>query len=311
MDRIKAFLTVLSLAGCGGGGSGAHDDAGHVGSADDAHVGGQDGSDSSDGGMPGGDASSVSATNDRCVNAIPISIAATRATLDATMIGATADLAAPCGTAGTPDVFYKFTLTRRELVYADTFGASSDTALYFASSCTTARTMSTTPGDAVCSSGACGTGQSQVIALLDPGTHYLVLASSGAATIHFQHAEVGTGTVEYLAQGVSAPTGTTSGFGDLYECLAPGPENAYWWATCPGDPGGTFLASTCTGTQFDTILTLQMPGTGQDPLCSDDVCSFQSSMSASIPAGAGLLVIDVDGNSAAEHGNYTLSVSRP
>lgn len=304
MDRFKRFLTVLCVAGCSAGGGSGAQDAGAAG--DDANPAG-----AHDANQTSGDASTLLATNDRCANAIPISISTTHAEVAATMNGATADLAAPCGTAGTPDVFFKFTLTRREMVYADTFGASSNTTLYFASSCTIARTASTTPGDAVCSNGACGTGQSQVTALLDPGTHYLVLAGQGAATIHFQHAEVGTGSVAHVAQGASSPTGTTGGFGDLYACDAPGPEDAYWWQTCPSDPGGTFLASTCTGTEFDTILTLQMPGTGQDPLCNDDTCSFQSSVSASIPAGAGLFVIDVDGNSAAAHGNYTLSLTRP
>jgi hypothetical protein len=311
MQRIKRFLTVLWIAGCGagggggGGGSGVQDDGGVA--IDDGHTAGHDGPDD----HPAIDATLQVASNDRCANATPISIATSRATIAANTAGAAADLAAPCGTAGTPDVFFKFTLTRRELVYADTFDTASSTTLYFASSCSTARTGSTTTGDAVCSTGACGTAQSQVTALLDPGTHYLVLAGSGAATIHFQHAEVGTGSVEYLVQGVSAPTGTTSGFGDLYACEAPGPENAYWWQTCPSDPGGTFVGSTCTGTNFDTVLSLQLPGTGADPVCNDDTCSVQSSVSASIPAGAGLFVLDVDSNFSTDHGNYTLSVTRP
>jgi hypothetical protein len=301
MHGIKRFLVVLWVAGCSSGqGPGAHDDAGA--STGDANL--------ADAGPSSGDGGSQVAANDRCADATPISLATMHATLAATTAGATADLAAPCGTAGTPDVFFKFTLTRRELVYADTFGASANTALFFASSCSAARTESTTPGDAVCSSDACGTGQSQVTALLDPGTHYLVLAGQGAATIHFQHAEVGTGSVAHLAQGSSAPTGTTSGFGGLYACEAGGAENSYWWQTCPGDPGGTFQGSTCTGTDFDTILSLQLPGT-EAVMCDDDTCSFQSTVSANIPAGAGLFVIAVDGFSQTKHGNYTLSVSRP
>jgi hypothetical protein len=300
MDGLKCFLTVLLVAGCGAGGGGIHGDA----AADDANSGqdGRDGNQETDAGPP--------PANDRCANATVISISAMHADLPATTIGASADLAAPCGTAGTADVFFKFTLTRRELVYADTFGAGSNTALFFASSCTTARTGSTTSGDAVCSTGACGTGQAQVVALLDPGTHYLVLAGHGAATIHFQHTEVGAGTVAPLAQGSSTPAGTTSGTGTLYACDAGGAENAYWWQTCPGDGGGAFQASTCTGTDFDTILSLQMPGS-ETVMCDDDTCSFQSTVSANIPAGAGLFVIAVDGFSQAKHGNYTLSASRP
>ena len=302
MDGIKRSLIVLWIAGCGaGGGSGANDDAG---ASNDGHASG-DAHDASpiDGGPQ--------AANDRCANATAINLATMHSALAATMTGAHADLSAPCGTTGVPDVFFKFTLTRRELVYADTFGASSNTTLFLATSCAVALAGATTPGDAVCSAGACGTGQSQVTALLDPATYYLVLAGQGAATIHFQHAEVGTGSVSHLAQGVSAPTGTTGGFGDLDVCDGAGPENAYWWQTCPADPGGAFTASTCTGTNFDTILSLQLPGSSPDPVCNDDVCSVQSSVSASIPAGAGLFVIDVDSNFSTVHGNYTLSVSRP
>jgi hypothetical protein len=205
MNGIKRFLTVACLVGCGsGGGGGDQGDGGMPGG--DAQTG--------DGG-PGSDGSAVQASgNDHCANAFSISLATMHTDIAADPTGAAADLAAPCGAAGTPDVFFKFTLTRREMVYADTFGASGNTTLFFASSCTAARTASTTPGDAVCSTGACGTGQSQVVALLDPGTHYLVLAGQGAATIHFQHVQVGGGT-EHLAQGSSAPTGTTTRDGCL------------------------------------------------------------------------------------------------
>jgi hypothetical protein len=199
------------------------------------------------------------------------------------------------------------------MVYADTFSATSNTTLFFADFCGLAHAGPTTSGDAVCSSGACGTSQSQVAALLDPGSYYLVLAGQDAmATIHFQHAEVGNGTIAQLPQGANAMTGTTaSGSGALYACEAAGAENAYWWRTCPTDTGGSFVASTCGGASFDTILSLQLPGT-ESLRCNDDACnSVQSSVSASIPAGAGLFVMAVDGLSQAGHGNYTLTVIRP
>jgi hypothetical protein len=80
--------------------------------------------------------------------------------------------------------------------------------------------------------------------------------------------------------------------------------------TCPTDGGGTFVASTCTGTQFDTILSLQIPRS-ETTMCDDDTCSFQSTVGGSIPAGAGMFVVAVDGFSQAKQGSYTLSVSRP
>jgi hypothetical protein len=298
MERVAAFLTVLWVAGCSGGGADPLTDGGTT----------DDGGSGADDAAP--DAIGPPATNDHCADAISISLAKPFATVAATTVGAGGDLAAPCGAGGQPDVFFKFTLTRRSLVYADTFGAGAGTTLFFASSCTTARTASTTQGDAVCSSGACATSQSQVTALLDPGTHYLVYAGPGAATIHFQHAEVGTGAVARLPAGSSTTTGTTTGSGNLYACDAGGAENSYWWQTCPADAGGIFLGSTCTGTSFDTILSLQIPGS-ETVMCDDDTCSFQSTVSASIPAGAGLFVLAVDGFSQAKQGNYTLSASRP
>jgi hypothetical protein len=304
MNRLTCFVIVLWVAGCGGGGGSATGD-------DDAPMdGGNPGSDAQpniDGGIDG---SLLLASNDHCAAATVIDLGMMHVNLAATTNGATADLAAPCGTAGQPDVFFKFTTTRRELVYADTFGASSNTALFFADSCTTALAGPTTPGDAVCSTGACGTGQSEVAALLDPGTHYLVLAG-GAATIHFQHVQVGTGTVSYLQPGHSAPTGHTSGDGLLNACNAGGAENAYWWMTCSNSAAGVLSASTCTGTNFDTILSLQSPG-GESVVCNDDAsCSVQSSLAANIPAGAGLYVIAVDGFTQVNSGNYTLTAQRP
>jgi len=313
MNRIQVVMTVLWAAGCGYGG-GATADGGNGGSGDghidDGNHGGSDGQDQ------GSDASPQPGNNDLCANATVINIdpATMHTALAATTVGASANLAPPCAAAGVPDVFFKFTLTRRELVYADTFGASANTTLYFASSCTTARTGSTTPGDAVCSSGACGTGQSQVVALLDPGIHYLVFAGVGTATIHFQHAEVGTGAVARLAPGSSVSLGTTAQSGGLNVCEASGGENAYWWQACPSDAGGAFLGSTCAGTAFDTVLSFRMPGT-EGLVCNDDdvACPVQNhaTLGATIPAGAGLYVLEVDGFSTATYGSYTLSASRP
>jgi len=259
---------------------------------------------------PSGDASLPPPANDTCAQAQAIDLTQSMSvTIPATTAGAKGDLTAPCGTGGQADVFFKFTLNRRELVYADTFGAGSNT-LYFASACDKVLSKQTTAGDQLCSSDACGTTQAQVAALLDPGTYYLVLAGNGATTVHFQHAQVGDGTVDQMPKGQTTLTGTTSGSGSLYMCDAGGPENAYWWKTCPSDAGGTFTGSTCGSTSFDTIVSLQMPSANA-VMCDDDTCSFQSTVNASIPAGAGLYVFAVDGFSLSKHGTYTLTSNRP
>ena len=303
---MKKLTTLMLVAACGGS-TGTPNET--IDAPTSTVV--DDGGTSTDGDLVTNvDANVTPATNDKCSAAQPIALATAHASIAATNVGSTADLTAPCGTAGMADVFFKFTLTRRELVYADTFGAASAHSLYFATSCGTAMSTSTTGGDAVCSENACGTNQAQVTALLDPGTYYLVMAGEGAATIHFQHAEVGTGAVATLARGSTTTAGTTSGFGGLYQCDAGGPENAYWWKTCPTDAGGQFTASTCDGTTFDTILSLQVPGT-DTVMCDDDTCSFQSTVSAALPTGAGLFVVAVDGFSSAKKGTYTLAATRP
>ena len=303
---IRWITGCLLVAACGNSTSPSNTD-----NPDGAVVGSTDGAPGDATPGTAGDAAYVAPpANDRCADATLLDVSGMHVDVHATTLGAAADLAAPCGTASRPDVFYKFTLTRRQLVYADTFGSSGSSSLYFATSCTTPITTSTTSGDAVCSAGACGTAQAQVVALLDPGTYYLVLAGDGAATIHFQHVEVGTGAVTSLAQGTTTSTGTTSGSGDLYQCDAGGPENAYWWLTCPSSPGGAFTASTCGSTTFDTIVSLQIPST-EAVMCDDDTCSFQSTVSATLPAGAGLFAVAVDGFSSAQHGTYTLEATRP
>lgn len=312
---MNKTLCALVLAACGGGGGGDTTttttnpeidapttstpiDAPDTHSDPDAAVG------------PMVDANLTPATNDTCAQAQAIDITQSMSlSIPATTVGAKANLAAPCGTGGQPDVFFKFSLTRREMVYADTFGAGNNT-LYFASACDKVITKQTTAGDQLCSSDACGTTQAQVAALLDPGTYYLVLAGDGATTLHFQHAQVGDGSVDQLPKGQTTLTGTTSGSGSLYACDAGGPENAYWWKTCPSDTNGAFTGSTCGSTSFDTIVSLQMPGTNA-VMCDDDTCSFQSTVNASIPAGAGLYVLAVDGFSLAKHGTYTLTSNRP
>jgi hypothetical protein len=108
-----------------------------------------------------------------------------------------------CGCTSGNDVFYRFTLTAPELVYADTIGATWDTSLFLQSSTGTNLTSAGTTGGITCNDdyGLCptsGTGsigrQSQIMARLGPGTYFLVLSgcSQGAAAIRFQHLPAAT-----------------------------------------------------------------------------------------------------------------------
>jgi hypothetical protein len=268
--------------------------------------------------------------NDTCANAEVINLAAgPRVTLQASNRYARRELGAPCQANTSGDVWFRFTLTQRELVYADTFSATWDTVLFFASGCNAPLTGSTTAGDAVCNDDASGTcanegTRSQVVALLEPGTYFLVLAgystNVGEAAINLEHLPVGNGPLQRFPVGaVTAPqpvTGATSGTGQIAGvCGGAGPEVSYWWRSCSADLGGRYFFHTCTtATNFDTVLYLRGGNTAGDS-CNDDDAAFcstattRSRILGSVPAGAGLHVLTLDGYNGA--GSYELRVAYP
>jgi hypothetical protein len=117
-----------------------------------------------------------------------------------------------------------------------------------------------------------------------------------------------------LPVGTGSLTGATTNqqLGNVDPCQAPGPDNSYWWLTCPLDVGGAFSASTCEGTSFDTVLELQVPRTALST-CNNDYepCGMRSSLTATIPPGAGLNMLTVDGATMRAFGSYQLSYTRP
>jgi hypothetical protein len=247
---------------------------------------------------------------DHCTAATPIPMTAPRIDLMVNTAGATHDVAGPCG-AGDADAFFSFTLDKRSVVYADTFGASWNTVVYFAASC--AGEALADNSDA-CNDDACGTPQSQATAVLAPGKYILGVTGpagqSGAATVHFEHAPVGRGPATLLAAGTTTVMGMLSGTGSLFQCDAAGADNSYYWAGCPGAAGGAFMAGTCDGAAFDTVLSLNVPRTNA-AICADDGCKFQSLLTTALPPGAGLNVLTVDSSTPVNAGPYTLTVSRP
>jgi hypothetical protein len=236
-----------------------------------------------------------------------------RTILRANTTGAARELDPPCAAgAGGPDVYFRFNLNRRALVYADTLGASWNTVVYFASACD--GTPLTGAGDQTCSDDACGTAQSQAMAILPIGSYVLVISGrggvSGETLVNFEHAVVADPTTAPLAQGASTLTGTTTGAGNIYVCEAAGPENSYWWASCPSYAGGPLMSNTCTATSYDTVLSLQVPRTGL-VACNNDSCGIQSTLNTNVPAGAGINVLSVSGPTLQNRGAYSLTVNRP
>lgn len=268
------------------------------------------------------DATVVGAGNDHCADAtpIPLSAANPRVNLVTSTASATHDMDAPCSTGDSPDVFYKFAFSKRVFVYADTFGASWDTALFLLSDSCTPITTATMAGDSLCNEGSCGTSQSRIVALLEPGFYRLGLSgkngAKGGATIHFEWTPAGSGTIAPLPKGVSVQTGTTvAGGGNIdgfdSKCLAAGAEDSYWWARCPADPGGALSASTCDGTTWGSIVDVQVPNSAASYKCSVEACGLQADLHSTIPAGAGLAVVSIDGQKGNDFGNYTMNVTRP
>jgi hypothetical protein len=273
------------------------------GRIDGAGAGGAGGDDAAGGAEVAGPAPA----NDTCAGAQPIAFDHPRFDLAVSTRGANHDLDLGCGAAG-GDVFFSFTLAERELVYADSFGATLNTVLAFADGCGVDAGVATPP---ICNDDACGATQSQVVALLAPGPHMLVVSgAAGDVTIHLEHALVGTGAVSALGPGSSTASGMTSGTGRLSLCEAGGPENSYWWTTCSGFAGGRFTASTCAGTVYDSILALQIPRTAA-VVCDDDTCRLQASIDTTLPSGAGLHVLTVDGFTGRQQGAYALTTVRP
>ena len=79
-----------------------------------------------------------------------------------------------------------------------------------------------------------------------------------------------------------------------------GPEDTFWWRSCPEAGAVTIRANTCgTPTPTDTIIDIRH-ASGAAGVCNDDagsVCSSNtvaSNVTQSLPAGAGLHTLTMD-----------------
>jgi hypothetical protein len=301
-------------------------------------------------------------TNDTCANAITVSLASNAQTLTFSNVAATNDVAGPCAATAGATVWYRFTTTVPELVYADTFGSTFDTVLYFANSCTAARPASGTAGLLECDNDATGAGcttggtQSQILGYFLTGTYYIVVAglagATGSGTLHIQHEPVGNNRAiaganpvapRQLPAGASTQTGTLSGVGiinatsvGLTACFTSagamsmntgaGPEQTFFWRTCPEYVGGPFTATTCSaGTTLNPLLYVAHPNSATGSDCDDDnsacvtgtqmmlnaILPHPTGTPATVPAGAALHVFVVDSVLATGTGNFSVTIARP
>lgn len=249
-----------------------------------------------------------------CASPIEIPWDTAHSSITVSTAGSSHILDFPCASNG-HDVVFVIQSRDREVAYADTFGTPWNTALFFTDTCNKPNPPGT-PDTAVCNDDACGTQQSQALALLEYGWHYLIVSgvngASGDVTLHYQHATIGTGDLATLPAGTGVLQGTLSGSDSSGLCMAVGPMNSYWWATCPSGVGGGFRASTCKGASWDTVLIFQVPQL-EALSCNDDdsSCGQQSTVSATLAPGAGLFVLTVAAAFADNFGDYSLSYTRP
>lgn len=253
-----------------------------------------------------------------CVNPIEIPMDNPHVDLTLSTAGEDHKFDLPCGQGGGPDLVLKFSLLQWEMVYADTFGANWNTVLHISKTCPPGQDLGNPDGGLpACNDDGCGTGQSQVAELLPNNRYYLYVSGangeSGPVTLHFQHALAGSGPASPLPAGTGSVSGTTGeGLPPSGDCQMPGPADTYWWTTCPDYAGGAFSASTCTGTSFDTVLSLQVPRTDSLSCVNDtDACGRQSSLKTTVPPGAGLNVLSLGGGGSVSAGPYVLTYTRP
>lgn len=261
--------------------------------------------------------------NDALASATTLTLTAAELTVTGNTDGATFDGPTTC-TSTAPNIWYRFTLTQREVVYVDTAGSMYDTRLYLVDSAGLVVT-NTCNDDASCSSDAfTSTLQSRFAVVLNAGTYSIAVSgfgasSHGAFTMHVQHIPSTYGSFFY-----STPiTGTMNAFGtSLVGTSARTPtctlgasgEDVRWFVTCGVTSaslfslcqadGGTFLRAAGT-TTYDPAMYVYSGRSGTQVQCNDDggttyMCQgtggdtlpYGSRISAAMPRGINAVVVD-------------------
>ncbi|MBK6532557.1 MAG: hypothetical protein IPF99_24085 [Deltaproteobacteria bacterium] len=236
-------------------------------------------------------------SNDARASARVITLGAAETTVTGTTVGATHDgPTVPCGCTSGADVWFRFTLTQREVVYLDTAGSALDTSLLITDSSGAAVPSQSSAGnnnlglcndDSGCGSGAGFTSSfnSRTAGVLGAGTWYVAVGGcgTGAFTLRVQHLPTtlgsffydnrlqGDGTTSTVLVGTSRIAGTCGG-------TASG-EDVRWFVTCGArqqffslcaSDGGTYTRSTFSGTDFDPSVYIRSALTGSETACNDD-----------------------------------------
>jgi hypothetical protein len=236
--------------------------------------------------------------NDARAGARVITLGAAETTVTGTTVGATHDgPTVPCGCTSGADVWYRFTLSGREVVYLDTAGSTLDTSLSItndrgepvaAQSASGNTNLGLCNDDGGCSAGTSGFTSalnSRTAGVLGAGTWYVVVGGCGTGTftLRVQHLPTTLGSYFYsdrllqgdrttstVLVGTSALSGTCGG-------TASG-EDVRWFVTCGAtqqffslcsSDGGTFTRRSGS-TYFDPSLYIRSAGTNSETSCNDD-----------------------------------------
>lgn len=207
-----------------------------------------------------------------------------------------------------PDVWYYWHVDVPLVLYVDAFTSDFPVLLHLIrGGCNTANTIA-------CNGNACGTGQGQIAAYLQPDTYYLGVTGRGGTSGHYNlHIQTvgGSFRAERIQRGARTVSGTDLGsvYGGRTTCGgAPSGGVLYYYTTCPDYRGGAVRATTCGRASWDTVLTFAQ-GNARALACADDTCGDQSTLRATASPGSGLrgLYLDAIGTS----GPYSLFYSIP
>jgi hypothetical protein len=227
--------------------------------------------------------------------------------------------AAACGGDGGRDVWYRFTLAQREVVYLDTVdGNVWDTVLQIRWGGCPALGSPVVCANDQCP-GVSGGRRSQILETLDPGSYFVVVdgadaAAAGPFVLRFQHSACGdSGTLP----GNGNYDGTMTGRIDSYAGACGGagmPDAFYAFGLC--EPR-IVTASTCNAMSgFDTVLSFASGScdSADEVACNDDdpACGLgggRSTVTASLPPlpqGLNFLIVDSRRGSP---GTYRFTIS--
>ncbi len=232
--------------------------------------------------------------NDDRTNATTITLGGAEVVVTGSTVGASHDGPSPCVCTSGANVWYRFTLARRSIVYFDTAGSGFDTSLYITDSAGNAVPGQTDAGfptaglcndDAHCSAGGFTTiRESRTAGLLNAGTYYVAVGgcATGAFTLRGQMIPDNVGYFFYTSRlqgdnttstvlvGTDVTTGTCGGVGSG--------EDVRWFLTC-GAPqffslcasdGGSFERREGTSTYYDPAMYIRSGQTGAQVACNDD-----------------------------------------